>query len=99
MTPRCPPISSASSGKARPEKSIRLLLLVCRIALIAASSSLLVGVGRLSCRRTGGGPGRLRRRCARPPPLHPACPIPLARPCDAHSAGRHVLGDHRAGGG
>src|SRR5690242_6824753 len=107
MTPRWPPISSASSGKARPEKSIRLLLVVWRMALIgslplagrgtwptgtrAGPSPWSVGLRRAAC-ILGGRRGFGGRR-PRSAAAHPACHIALMAPGDGHGPRRDLLGD------
>src|SRR5205814_8078757 len=87
-TPRYSPTSSASSGNARPEKSMRLFLLspimlaidlVLPAELLACSITRRTGVGDLAFLRRR---GRLGRGGTLPAPQHPVVE-------DALRAGRH----------
>src|SRR5437762_9699580 len=100
-TPRYSPISSASSGKALPEKSMRLFLfspVILAIDLIPPEVLLACSIARprrLSIPAPGPGRG-VRGSCAGAAPLHPALEYALLTGGDGQCAGRYVGAHHRA---
>src|SRR5689334_9607029 len=103
-TPRYSPISSASSGKALPEKSMRLFLF--SPVMLAMDQSLrrvllACSIARLRWRGIfpSGPGGRLGGRRTRTAPLHPALEHALLSGRHGEGTGRYVVAHDRTGSG